>query len=99
MATAVNATAVRVTWSAQQLEPRYYTVLYSAVDGERTEMSTTLSANVTSVVVGELAPGEEYMFHVIAVAEINGSTVEGERSAAATATTFGGTFYVIKFKN
>ena len=94
MATTVNATAVRVTWRALDLELSYYTVLYSGAGGGGTERSITLSANETSVVVGGLAPGEEYMFQVVAVAEINGSIVEGGRSAVAMATTPGGKVYV-----
>ena len=98
VANAVNATAVRVTWRALDLELSYYTVLYSAVGGTGTEKSATFPANSTSVVVGELAPGVEYMFQVVAVAEVSGSIMEGERSAVATATTFGGTLYVNSVK-
>jgi len=94
VATAVNATAVRITWRALELELNYYTVLYSIVGRGGTERSITLSASETSVVVGRLVPGEEYMFQVVAVAEINGSIVEGERSAVATAATPGGKVYV-----
>ena len=79
---------MRVTWRALELELSYYAVVYSGAGGGGTER--TLSANVTSAVVGGLAPGEGYMFQVVAVAEINGSIVEGERSAVATATTPGG---------
>ena len=93
MAIAVNTTAVRVTWRTLELELSYYTVLYSIVGRGGTETFVTLSASETSVVVGGLAPGEEYMFQVVAVAEINGSIVEGERSAVAMATTLGGKVY------
>ena len=94
VATTVNATVVRVTWRTLDLELSYYTVLYSVADGGGMERSITLSANQTSVIVGGLVPGEEYMFQVVAVAEINGSIVEGERSAVAMATTPGGKIYV-----
>ena len=67
MATTINATAVRVTWRALELELSYYTILYSVVGGGRME---SLSANMTSVVVGGLGPGKEYTFQVVAVAEI-----------------------------
>ena len=93
MATAVNATAVRVTWRALDLELSYYTVLYSGAGGGGAERSVTLSASETSVMVGGLAPGEEYMFQVVAVAEISGSIVEGEKSAVAMATTPGGKLF------
>ena len=94
VATAVNATAVKVTWRTLELELSYYTVLYSTVGGGGAERSVTLSASETSVVVvGGLAPGEEYMFQVVAVAEINGSIVEGEKSAVAMATTPGGKLF------
>ena len=90
MVTAVNATTVRVTWRALDLELSYYTVLYSGAGGGGPEKSVTLSASETSVVVGGLVPSEEYMFRVVVVAEINGSIVEGEKSAVAMATTPGG---------
>ena len=94
VATAVNATVVRVTWRTLDLELSYYTVLYSGAGGGGTGRSVTLSANETSVVVGGLVPGEEYMLQVVAVAEINGSIMEGERSAVAMATTPGGKYSV-----
>ena len=48
----------------------------------------------SSVVVGGVVPGEGYKFQVVAVAEINGSIVEGERSAVVMATTPGGRVYI-----
>ena len=45
-----------------------------------------------SGVVGGLEPEQEYIFPVMAVAVINDSDFDGERSAVATATTFGGVY-------
>ena len=92
VATEVNATAVMVVWQALDLEQLiHYTVLYSAVgSGRAEEKSVTFPISQHSGVVGGLEPGQQYMFQVMAVALINGSDVDGERSAVSIATTFGG---------
>ena len=93
VATEVNATAVMIVWQALELEQLiHYTVLYSAVGSGRAEKSVTFPISQQSGVVGGLEPGQQYMFQVMAVAVINGSDVDGERSAVATATTFGGVY-------
>ena len=95
VATEVNATAVMIVWQALELEQLiHYIVLYSAVgSGRAEEKSVTFPTSQHSRVVGGLKPGQQYMFQVMAVAVINGSDVDGERSAVATATTFGGRYY------
>ena len=95
VATEVNATAVMVVWQALDLEQLiHYTVLYSAVgSGRAEEKSVTFPISQHSGVVGGLEPGQQYMFQVMAVAVINASDIDGERSAVSIATTFGGRYY------
>ena len=95
VATEVNATAVMIVWQALDLEQLiHYTVLYSAVgSGRAEEKSVTFPISQHSGVVGGLEPGQQYMFQVMAVAVINGSDVDGERSAVSIATTFGVRYY------
>ena len=95
VATEVNATAVMIVWQALELEQLiHYTVLYSAVvSGRAEEKSVTFPISHHSGVVGGLEPGQQYMFQVMAVAVINGSDVDGERSAVSITTTFGGRYY------
>ena len=95
MATEVNATAVMIVWQTLELEQLiHYIVLYSAVgSGRAEEKSVIFPISQHSGVVGGLEPGQQYMFQVMAVAVINGSDVDGERSAVATATTYGGRYY------
>ena len=93
VATEVNATAVMVVWQALNLEQLiHYIVLYSTVGSGRAEKSVTFPISHHSGVVGGLEPGQQYMFQVMAVAVINGSDVDGERSAVSIATTFGGRY-------
>ena len=85
MATEVNATAVMIVWQELDLEQLiHYTVLYSAVgSGRAEEKSVTFPTSQHSGVVGGLEPGQQYVFQVMAVAVINGSDVDGERSAVS----------------
>ena len=93
MATEVNATAVMIMWQSLELEQLiHYTVLYSVGGSGRAEKLVIFPISQQSGVVGGLEPGQEYIFQVMAVAVINGSDVDGERSAVATATTFEGVY-------
>ena len=79
----VSDTSVRVSWDSVDIpEITGYTVYYSQT-GNRTrqsEESITVSSSNNSVVIEGLLNNVEYQFQVVAMAELDGDVIMGQRS-------------------
>ena len=77
----LTATSVRVSWDEIPVDGITYRVYYSQT-GNRKRQSTEMSMDSTanSVDIDGLDSNVEYQFQVVAVAVVNGQTIEGERS-------------------
>ncbi len=94
----LNSTSVRVSWTPIQVtEVTGYRVFYSSTNasGKKREVtspsgSPSGESNVTvsgpPAVVTGLSPGQSYQFQVQALVEVDGETLEGERSESESAT-------------
>ena len=79
----LTATSVRVSWDEIPVEGITYRVYYSQT-GNRKRQSTEMFMDSTtnSVDIDGLDSNVEYQFQVVAIAVVNGETIEGERSEA-----------------
>ena len=77
----LTATSVRVSWDEIPVDGTTYRVYYSQT-GNRKRQSTEVSMDSTtnSVDIDGLDSNVEYQFQVVAIAVVNGQTIEGERS-------------------
>ena len=77
----LTATSVRVSWDEIPVDGITYRVYYSQT-GNRKRQSTEMSMDSTtnSVDIDDLDSNVEYQFQVVAIAVVNGETIEGERS-------------------
>ena len=77
----LTATSVRVSWDEIPVNGITYRVYYSQT-GNRKRQSTEMSIDSTtnSVDIDDLDSNVEYQFQVVAIAVVNGHTIEGERS-------------------
>ena len=89
--TALNATAVTVSWNALVI-PDFpidnYTVLYSRVASQHRRrqdesMSAQFPSTATSGVIAGLDSTATYQFQVFATVTVDGTPLEGERSSPA----------------
>ena len=89
--TALNATAVTVSWNALNIPDfpdfsiDHYTVLYSRVESQRRRrqdgtMSAQFPSNVTSGVIAGLDSPATYQFQVFANVTVDGTSLQGNRS-------------------
>ena len=84
--TALNATAVTVSWNALVITDfpiDHYTVLYSRVESQRRRrqdgaMSAQFPSNATSGVIAGLDSTATYQFHVFATVTVEGEQLQGE---------------------
>ena len=76
-----STTSVRVSWDEIPVDGITYRVYYSQT-GNRKRQSTEMSMDSTtnSVDIDGLDSNVEYQFQVVAIAVVNGQTIEGERS-------------------
>ena len=75
----VSATSIQVSWDRLDIpEITRYIVYYSQTGNS--EMVTTVSGSENSVTIDNLLIDVEYQFQVVAVAELDGDVVMGERS-------------------
>ena len=81
----VSASSVRVSWDSLDIpEITGYIVYYSQTESvsrkRQDEGSVTVSSSVTTVVIEDLSSNVEYQFQVVAIAELDGEVVMGQRS-------------------
>ena len=87
--TALNATAVTVSWNALVISDFFidhYTVLYSRVESQRRRkqdgtMSAQFPSTATSGVIAGLDSTATYQFQVFSTGTVDGTSLEGERSS------------------
>ena len=80
----VSATSIQVSWDRLDIpEITSYMVYYSQTGNS--EKVTTVSSSENSVTIDNLLTDEEYQFQVVAVAELDGNMVMGERSNVSIA--------------
>ena len=76
-------TSVRVSWDSVDIpEITGYTVYYSQTGNRKrqSEEFITVNSSVTSVVIEGLLNNVEYQFQVVAIAELDGNVIMGQRS-------------------
>ena len=79
MVEVVSATSIQVSWDRLDIpEITSYMVYYSQTGNS--ERVTTVSSSKISVTIENLQTNVEYQFQVVAVAELDGDVVMGERS-------------------
>ena len=82
--TAVDSTAVTVSWNVLTVSIDYYTVVYSRIphnhSSEYGEMHAMFNSPATSGVISGLTPGDTYQFQVFATVTVDGRILVGERS-------------------
>ena len=82
--TVTSATSVRVSWDRLDIpEITGYIVYYSQTEMVTTEQSVNVPSSQNSVLIEDLMTDVEYQFEVVAVAELDGVVVMGERSERA----------------
>ena len=80
----VSAISVQVTWDQLDIpEITRYIVYYSQTGNS--EMITTVPGSENSVTIENLLTDVEYQFQVVAVAELDGDVIVGERSNVSIA--------------
>ena len=79
-----SATSLRVSWDTIDIPEVTGYVVYYCQTGRRlqTEQESMISvpSSVSSVVIEGLVSNVEYQFQVVAIAELDGDTITGERS-------------------
>jgi hypothetical protein len=76
----VSANSVRVSWDSIDIpEITSYTVYYSQTVNHE-ERSMTVPSSADFVMIGGLMNNVEYQFEIVAVVELNGDVLIGERS-------------------
>ena len=79
----VSDTSVRVSWDSVDIpEITGYTVYYSQTGNRKrqSEESITVPSSDNSVVIEGLLNNVEYQFQVVAIAELDGDVIIGQRS-------------------
>ena len=79
----VSDTSVRVSWDSVDIpEITGYTVYYSQTGNRKrqSEESITVPSSDNSVVIEGLLNNVEYQFQVVAIAELDGDVIMGQRS-------------------
>ena len=79
----VSDTSVRVSWDSVDIpEITNYTVYYSQTGDRKrqSEESITVPSSDKSVVIEGLLNNVEYQFQVVAIAELDGDVIMGQRS-------------------
>ena len=77
----VSASSVRVSWERLNIsELTGYIVYYSQTDKTQEEGRVTVSSLFTSVLIDNLSSYAEYQFQVVAVVEVEGEVLMGQRS-------------------
>ena len=79
----VSDTSVRVSWDSVDIpEITGYTVYYSQTGNRKrqNEESITVPSSDNSVVIESLLNNMEYQFQVVAIAELDGDVIIGQRS-------------------
>ena len=77
----VSASSVRVSWERLNIsEITGYIVYYSQTDRRQEEGRVTVSSLVSSVLIDDLSSYVEYQFQVVAVVEVEGEVLMGQRS-------------------
>ena len=80
----LSATSIQVSWDRLDIpEITRYIVYYSQTGNS--EMVTTVPHSKNSVTIENLLTDVEYQFQVVAVAELDGDVVTGERSNVSIA--------------
>ena len=80
----VSDTSVRVLWDSVDIpEITGYTVYYSQTGNRKrqSEESVTVPSSDNSVVIEGLLNNVEYQFQVVAIAELDGDVITGQRSS------------------
>ena len=75
----VSAISIQVTWDQLEISEITRYIVYYSQTGNR-EMITTVPSSENSVIIENLLTDVEYQFQVVAVAELDGDVVMGERS-------------------
>ena len=84
MVEVLSATSIQVSWDILDIpEITRYIVYYSQT--VNSEMATIVSDSENSVTIDNLLTNEEYQFQVVAVAELDGDMIIGERSNVSVA--------------
>ena len=79
---------VRVSWDRLDIpEITSYVVYYSRQSAIEESLSVNVSSSENSVIINDLMPGVEYLFQVIAEAQLDGEILVGERSERTTVLT------------
>ena len=77
-----SATSVNVSWESLDTSLiTGYIVYYSPTERDGEEQLFTVPNSQNSVIINDLMSGVEYQFQVVAVAELDGDVVTGERLA------------------
>ena len=83
----LSASSVNVSWDRLNISlVTGYIVYYSRKGNNGEEMFTNVSSPSNSVIIRDLMTDVEYQFEVVAIAEVGGDVVMGERSEAKLAT-------------
>ena len=86
----LSATSVRVSWDRLDIpEITGYIVYYRQIGNSElevsiAELSVNISSSDTSVTIDNLISDMQYQFEVVAVAELNGDVVIGQRSPTSS---------------
>ena len=75
----LTATSVRVSWDEIPVDGITYRVYYSQT-GRQSEEFITVPSSDSSVVIEGLLNNVEYQFEVVAIAELDGDVIMGQRS-------------------
>ena len=78
----LTATSVRVSWDEIPVDGVMYRVYYSQTGNRKrqSEESITVPSSNNSVVIEGLLNNVEYQFQVVAIAELDGDVIMGQRS-------------------
>ncbi len=77
----VSFDSVKASWDNIDIpEITGYTVYYRQTESEESDNSADVSDSVNSILIENLMINVEYQFQVVAMAELNGEVVVGERS-------------------
>ena len=77
----LTATSVRVSWDEIPVDGITYRVYYSQTGNSlRQSTEVYIDSTTNSVDIDGLDSNVEYQFQVVAIAVVNGETIEGERS-------------------
>ena len=79
----LSATSVQVTWDQLDIPEITGYIVYNSQTGSN-EMKTMVPGSKNSVIIDKLLTNVEYQFQVVAVAELDGEVVTGERSNMST---------------